>query len=69
MPIYEYKCQKCGGQSEFLENSGKRTKKTCEHCGSSDLQKLFSIFAPKINPGDSKRCHGCTDYKCPHAGN
>jgi len=45
MPIFEYKCNKCGHTMEFLEKSGGKTKHVCEKCGSSDLHKLFSSFS------------------------
>ncbi|HUV40442.1 MAG TPA: zinc ribbon domain-containing protein [Sedimentisphaerales bacterium] len=68
MPVYEYQCRKCGKRSEFLENVGGDTAKTCGHCGSGDLTKVFSTFSPRIKGGESKRCGGCRDFKCPHAG-
>ncbi|MHC4124750.1 MAG: FmdB family zinc ribbon protein [Planctomycetota bacterium] len=69
MPIFEYKCGKCGKRSEFLEKSSRQPSRTCSYCGSKDLQKLLSTFVPQIKAGTSKSCHTCTDYKCPHAGN
>jgi hypothetical protein len=30
--------------------------------------KQFSVFAPRIKEGESKKCHGCSDHSCPHAG-
>lgn len=68
MPIFEYKCGKCGKVSEFLENSAASAKKVCSHCGSEKLEKQFSVFAPRIKEGESKKCHGCSDHACPHAG-
>ena len=67
MPIFEYKCSKCGKISEFLETSSARLKRSCAHCGSKKLEKQLSTFAPKIKEGESKRCHGCSDHTCPHA--
>jgi putative FmdB family regulatory protein len=69
MPIFEYQCEKCGKRSEFLETTGKRSSKKCSYCGSDELKKLLSTFTPQVKAGQSKRCHSCTDYKCPHAGN
>lgn len=45
MPIFEYKCKKCGHKTEFLEKAGNSEKHICEKCGSNDLQKLFSTFS------------------------
>jgi len=45
MPIFEYKCQKCGRVTEFLEKSGGKRKHVCEHCKSPDMKKLLSGFS------------------------
>ena len=45
MPIFEYKCSKCGHVTEFLLARPKSTKLTCEKCSSGDLQRLLSGFA------------------------
>lgn len=68
MPIYEYKCVKCGKISEFLQSGSGKVGLKCEHCGGTKLEKQFSTFAPRIKAGESKRCHGCSDNACPHAG-
>ncbi len=68
MPVYEYQCRKCGKRSEFLERIGKRSGRRCAHCGSGELVKVFSVFSPQVKAGESKRCQGCRDFKCPHAG-
>ena len=44
MPLYEYKCNKCGKTSEFLESANKgNISRKCPHCGKSSLEKLLSI--------------------------
>ncbi len=45
MPIFEYKCNKCGHKADFLEKSGNKNKHVCEKCGSDKMQKLFSGFS------------------------
>ena len=67
MPIFEYICGRCGKKFEILEKPGRSDKKTCPDCGSGKLEKQFSVFSPGVKEGDSKRCHGCSDYECPHA--
>ena len=69
MPIFEYKCGKCDKISEFLESSASKKQRKCEHCGSTKLEKQFSVFAAGIKQGQSKKCHGCDDLTCPHLGN
>ena len=45
MPLYEYKCLKCGRQTEKIENvSGPHLKK-CPHCGGK-VERL--VAAPAI---------------------
>ena len=69
MPLFEYRCEKCGEVSEFLEKSSGGSKHKCSHCGSGKLGKIISTFSPQIKAGESKRCHGCNDHTCPHSGN
>jgi len=45
MPIFEYRCNKCGHKTELLEKRSGRDKHICEKCGSSNMQKLFSGFS------------------------
>ena len=69
MPIFEYKCGKCGVVTEFLVSGNGKKKHVCPECGSSDMVKQFSSFAVGVKqPGMSKKCHGCTDMGCPSAG-
>jgi putative FmdB family regulatory protein len=50
MPIYDFRCQKCGEVSEFLlpSFSDNRTL-TCPDCGSQNLERLIS--APRLLRG------------------
>ena len=49
MPIFEYKCNKCGSKTEFMEKANSSKKHTCQKCGSKDLKKLFSTFSVTSN--------------------
>ena len=43
MPIYEYRCEKCGEVSEFLVGVGQeKTEIRCKYCGSKDMSKMIS---------------------------
>jgi len=46
MPIYEYACRACGHQFEHLLLPTAKTPPSCPACGSEDLEKLMSGFAP-----------------------
>jgi putative FmdB family regulatory protein len=66
MPIFEYKCNKCGHTMEFLEKSGSGHKHTCERCKSSDLQKLLSSFAAGHSSSSTSQSNGsCPTGTCP----
>ena len=62
MPIFEYKCQKCGHKMEFLEKNSSRSEHVCEKCGSSNLQKLFSDFSVGK---DGQSNNSCPTGTCP----
>jgi len=61
MPIFEYKCNKCGRSMEFLEKRKTRAKHVCKDCGSSDLQKMLSSFS--VGQGDKSSALG--NETCP----
>ncbi|MHC5061432.1 MAG: FmdB family zinc ribbon protein [Planctomycetota bacterium] len=70
MPLFEYKCGKCGKLTEFLESARGGKKHLCQHCGSSDMQKQFSTFAVGVRQdGTDSKCQSCTDHSCPHSMN
>ena len=44
MPIYEYKCNKCGKKFEIFIGQIK-----CPYCGSEDAERVFSTFGFDMN--------------------
>ena len=42
MPIYEYRCQSCGHQQEFLQKVSDAPLTTCPRCAKPSLSKLLS---------------------------
>ncbi len=42
MPIFEYRCKKCGEVFELLVRADEKPQ--CPHCKSKRLQKLLSTF-------------------------
>ena len=57
MPIFEYKCAKCGHVMEVLLKSRTGATPTCEKCGGADLKKLLSGFA--VGKAASPACDSC----------
>ncbi len=49
MPIYEFKCKKCGKVFEVLFRSrDEKLKICCPDCNSEKAEKLFSVFGSKV---------------------
>ncbi len=52
MPIYEYRCKNCRRRvSLFFQSLRESSTPVCPHCGSKELDRLFSSFA--IGKGES----------------
>ncbi len=66
MPIFEYKCKKCGHITEFLEKSAGNHKHICEQCKSPDLEKQLSSFAMgHSSTSKSQNNSSCPTGTCP----
>jgi len=64
MPIYEYRCGKCGKVTEILERKLDSNENViCSHCGSDELEKLISAPArvTMSNRGGATTCCGKTE--------
>ena len=57
MPLYEYRCGECQKISSVLtrtvSESDQEKRPNCDHCQSSDMQRLISKFSFKAAWGDS----------------
>jgi putative FmdB family regulatory protein len=42
MPIYEYRCESCGHQQEFLQKVGDAPMTVCTQCGKPTFSKMLS---------------------------
>lgn len=42
MPIYEYRCDDCGLEKEFLQKMSDAPIATCPACGAANFKKLLS---------------------------
>ena len=64
MPIYEYRCKKCGHVSAFLEKPNSSKAHACKGCGSKATEKVFSTFAAQSG-GSSSAASSCPTGTCP----
>jgi len=55
MPIFEYKCKKCGSEFEKLVTNSNQ-KLICEKCASKNIEKMLSSFSAKVNEGRDRSC-------------
>ena len=67
MPIYEFKCGKCGGFFELLVFPG--DEPTCPECGSRDIEKAISACVARTSGEDgystgSAGCSSCKGGNC-----
>jgi putative FmdB family regulatory protein len=68
MPIYEYRCERCGEEFELLlPSSGAAAR--CPGCSSAQVKKRFSLFAVtgssrQSGQGKSPSCGGCRSRNC-----
>jgi len=60
MPIYEYRCRKCGKKSTFITLSIKSSiKPKCRSCGSTRMEKLVSRVA--VSRSEESRLESLAD--------
>lgn len=64
MPIFEYRCKKCGTAFEALVSNAD-AKATCEKCGSKQTEKQLSIFSASVASGSPIPC---STGNCPTSG-
>lgn len=66
MPIYEYKCKKCGNIFETLTFSIQEKQPVfCPSCGSKKTEKLMSMFGGKFgNTSSGTGCSTCSQTSC-----
>jgi putative FmdB family regulatory protein len=68
MPLFEYRCEDCGGVSEFLEKAGTRGPHACKHCESKNTEKVFSTFAARGGSDQAPACRDACESPCCQTG-
>lgn len=54
MPIYEYRCDRCGARFSLLQPfSAAREGNACPECGQTSTRRVMSAFASKGGDGGS----------------
>jgi len=63
MPIYEFQCKDCGKISEIVCSiSGYNKTIMCSHCGSRNVEKIFSV--PARVQVEEKGAAGSKESEC-----
>ena len=66
MPIYEYKCKKCGHKFEHLARTLSDVADKCPKCGARKPEKQFSTFSASVHESGSACSTGsCGTPSCP----
>lgn len=60
MPIFEYRCQRCGKVFELLQKADGLAKQVCPVCSSDELKKVPSSFAVGHGQNRASQCPTCT---------
>lgn len=63
MPIYEYKCSKCGKTFEHLVRNSSELEPKCPECGAENPEKQLSAFSTGANHGSD--VSSCPTGTCP----
>lgn len=71
MPLYEFRCEKCGHVHERLCRMGENGKGlACPECGGRRLRRVMSVFSARVSGGSSSKalsgasCSTCTSGNC-----
>jgi putative FmdB family regulatory protein len=65
MPIYSYICKNCGAKFDLLVRTN-TDEKTCEKCGSKNIERIFAPFAVgKGSSSLSSSLPSCPTGTCP----
>jgi len=76
MPIYEYRCRRCGTEFERLLPMERAAEGgPCPQCGSEEVERRLSLFAPFARAGGESRslggnsgCATCSSSSCATCG-
>lgn len=66
MPLYQYRCSKCGHEFELLTTIDKRNEACCPKCGEKAERGWMgkSAFGPLKYTDKNHKCEDCP-HQCP----
>lgn len=62
MPLYQYRCESCGTESEVLVRNGEAV--ACPACESDQVTRLYGVFAAVAGPSRDAAPVGCGAPSC-----
>ena len=69
MPLFEYTCEACEHTFEVLvRNAQGKARIKCDACGSTEVRKLFSVFAASASGAGSGADGFAGPTGCPTCG-
>lgn len=68
MPIYEFKCGKCGARFDFLAKRFSDRPEACPECGASAPVKQLSTFSAHVASGSGTGAAACPAGTCCSTG-
>lgn len=57
MPMFDYKCSKCGNVSEYIVKTAEEKGLKCKACGSASLKRLLGAATVVANPNYREPSH------------
>jgi len=64
MPIFEYRCAKCGERYETLDARADRATPRCPRCGAAEAKRLISTFSVGRSQADAPPSGPCGSSDC-----
>jgi putative FmdB family regulatory protein len=64
MPLYTYKCRKCGHEKEYLVTGGRGAPGECPKCGGKKMERKLGAFRCGGSPGKQPGSSSCSAASC-----
>jgi putative FmdB family regulatory protein len=64
MPLYTYRCKKCGHEVEVLVVGGRGAPAKCPKCAGRAIERRFGGFSCGGGSGKQKKSSSCSAASC-----